>query len=222
MAVKAVVLLSGGVDSSVILALAKKQGRECHAIAFDYGQRHRVELEYAEKIASYYQVKLRVIRIDPYIFQTSALVSDLTVPKNRSIEEIGNGKIPSTYVPARNVLFLAYAMGQAELLQAQEIYFGPNALDYHPYPDCRPVFIQAFQGILNVATKQAVEGDAPKLLTPLIHFNKEEIIRKGLEMDVPLHMTFSCYDPLDAKEPCHKCDACILRADGFSKVMNSK
>lgn len=216
--VKAVIQLSGGLDSSVTLALALKQGRECFAIGFDYGQRHRVELEHAQKIASHYNVSFRVIHIDSTLFKISSLVSDIPVPKNRSEKEIGNGKIPNTYVPARNTLFLAYAMGMAELLNAQEIHAGPNALDAAPYPDCRPAFIHAFQGVLNVGTKQAVEGAPPKLITPLIYWDKAEIIRQGMALNVPLHLTFSCYDPLPTKEPCGVCDACTLRADGFARA----
>lgn len=216
--VQAVVLLSGGLDSTVMLAWALKQGRKCHALSFDYGQRHRVELEHAEKIALHYNVNIQLIHIDSRIFKSSSLVSDIPIPKNRSQDEISRGKIPNTYVPARNTLFLAYAMALAELLNAQEIYAGPNALDAVPYPDCRPAFIQAFQGVINVATKQAIEGTSPRLLTPLINWNKKEIIRQGMALDVPLHMTFSCYDPLPTKEPCQVCDACILRADGFAKA----
>ncbi len=216
--VKAVVLLSGGLDSTIILASALKNGRECYALGFDYGQRHRVELEYAQKIAHHYGVSLRTIKIDSCIFKTSSLVSDIDVPQNRSVEEISDGTIPNTYVPARNTLFLAYAMGQAELLNAKEIYAGPNALDAAPYPDCTPIFIQAFQGVLNVATKQAVEGSPPCLLTPLINWDKCDIIRHGMALNVPMHMTFSCYDPLPTKEACSICDACILRADGFAKA----
>ncbi|QLH35373.1 MAG: 7-cyano-7-deazaguanine synthase QueC [Parachlamydiaceae bacterium] len=216
--VKAVVLLSGGLDSSVILALAQKQGRECFALGFNYGQRHVIELEHAARIAQYYQVPLRIVHIDPCIFKISSLVSDLSVPKNRSLAEIGSGEIPNTYVPARNTLFLAYAMGQAEMLEAQEIYYGPNLLDIASYPDCTPAFVQAFQNILNVGTKQAVQGHSPKLIAPLINLNKEEIIRQGIALNVPLQMTFSCYDPLPTKEACGKCDACILRTDGFAKV----
>jgi len=216
--VRAVVLLSGGLDSAVMLALALKQGRECYALSFDYGQRHRVELEYAQKLALYYHVNLCIIHVDSSFFKSSSLVSGIEVPKNRTKDQISAGKIPNTYVPARNTLFLAYAMGQAELLNAQEIYTGPNALDQRPYPDCTPAFIQAFQGILNVATKQAVEGNPPRLLAPLIHWDKAEIIKQGMALNVPLHLTFSCYDPLPTNEACGICDACILRADGFAKA----
>lgn len=218
--VKAIVLLSGGLDSAVLLALALKQGRECLALSFDYGQRHRVELEYAQKMAIHYGINHQIIPLDLSVFKTSSLVSDISVPKNRSKEEISGGKIPSTYVPARNTIFLAFAMGFAELLNAEEIYAGPNALDAVPYPDCTPVFIQAFQRLLNVATKQATEGLSPRLLTPLINWDKAEIIRQGMALNVPLDMTFSCYDPIE-KNPCTLCDSCILRADGFASVHRS-
>ncbi|BBI16679.1 7-cyano-7-deazaguanine synthase QueC [Neochlamydia sp. S13] len=212
---RAIVLLSGGLDSTVILALALAQGRECYALSFDYGQRHRIELTHASKIATYYQVKHCIVQIDSRVFKSSSLVSDLAVPKNRSKEDIGSGKTPNTYVPARNTLFLAYAMGQAEILDAQEIYLGANALDAPSYPDCTLSYIQAFQQVLNVGTKQAAEGNAPQLLTPLIHWDKAEIIRQGIALDVPMHMTFSCYDPTPQQKPCGQCDACILRAHGF-------
>lgn len=208
---KAVVLLSGGLDSTLVLALALKQERECFALSFDYGQRHRIELEYAAKIAAHYNVEQRIIKIDPSIFNTSSLVSNKEIPKNRSQKEILSGKIPNTYVPARNTLFLAFAMGQAELLQADEIHTGPNAMDAAPYPDCTPAFIQAFQSVMNVATKQAAEGHPPKLITPLIHWDKTEIIKQAITLNVPIHMTFSCYDPIDGQHPCTQCDACSLR-----------
>lgn len=208
--VRAIVLLSGGLDSTVVLAMALNQGRECLALGFDYGQRHLIELEHAQKIADHYRVNFRIIHLDSSLFKTSSLVSDITVPKNRSKQEIAKG-IPNTYVPARNTLFLAYAMNQAELFDAQEIYAGPNALDAAPYPDCTPAFIQAFQSVLNVATKQAVEGKAPRLLTPLIHWDKTQIIQQGIALGVPLNMTFSCYDPLPTQKACGRCDACILR-----------
>lgn len=215
--VKAVVLFSGGLDSTVILALALSKGRECLALGFDYGQRHLVELEHAQKIAHHYQVEFRIISINSTMFKTSSLVSSLPVSKHRSMDEISK-KIPNTYVPARNTIFLAYAMGQAELINAQEIYTGANALDAVPYPDCSPAFIEAFQAVLNVATKQAMEIQAPKLLAPLLHCDKVEIIRQGRLLNAPLEMSFSCYDPLATKEACGVCDACILRADGFSKT----
>lgn len=208
---KAVILFSGGVDSTVILALALKRGLECHALSFDYGQRHRVELESAKAIAAHYGVSHQIIVIDPKSFGKSSLVSSLAVPKGRNLEQISAGGIPNTYVPARNTLFLAYALGQAEILEADEIHVGFNALDRNPYPDCRPAFAQAFQGVINVATKQSVEGRAPQLCTPLIDWDKAKIIQEGVALNAPLHMTFSCYDPTPAGKPCGVCDACVLR-----------
>ena len=213
---KAIVLLSGGLDSTVILAAALSEGRTCLAVSFDYGQRHRIELESAKKIAAYYGVEHRIIKIDPQTFQMAgaSLVSGGAVAKDRSSEEMKSGKIPSTYVPARNTLFIAYAIGQAEIWGAEEIYLGPNRLDAVPYPDCRAEFIQAFQSVANLATKQAVEGSPMRLVTPLLHLDKKQIVQLGRELQAPLEMSFSCYDPL-LSAPCERCDACLLRAEGF-------
>ncbi|MFQ5730036.1 MAG: 7-cyano-7-deazaguanine synthase QueC [Waddliaceae bacterium] len=213
---KAVVLLSGGLDSAVVLTLALEKGRECIAISFDYGQRHRIELEYAKKLARHYCVPHHIIDIDRNCCANSSLVSGGEVPKNRSTEEIENEGIPNTYVPARNTLFLAYATGQAEIYNAQEIYAGPNLLDRKPYPDCRPEFYQAFQGVINLASKQAMEGNPPRLLTPLIDWDKKEIVEQARKLKVPLHLTFSCYDPTPQGRPCHQCDACLLRLEGLT------
>lgn len=207
---KSVVLLSGGIDSTVLLALAKSRGRECIAISFDYGQRHRVELESAKAIAAFYSVPHRIIKIDPSSFSGTSLVNQVEVPKNRTQDEMNRSGIPNTYVPARNTLFLAYAAGQAEIWCAAEIYFGPNAMDYHCYPDCRESFINAYQGVLDCATKQAVESKGPKLLTPLIHLNKTQIVALGKELGAPLDLTMSCYDPV-GNQHCRSCDACTLR-----------
>lgn len=215
---RAVILLSGGLDSTVMLAMALQQGRECLALSFDYGQRHRVELKSAQAIAEYYQIPLRIISIDPQSFGQSALVFSSAVPKDRTVEEINRSGIPSTYVPARNTLFLAYALGQAEIWNAQEIYIGSNAMDNSPYPDCRPEFFHAFQAMMNVATKQSVEGAAPQLVTPLLYWSKKEIVRQGLVCKAPLHLTSSCYDPAVDGQPCHRCDACILRDQAFQEV----
>ncbi len=214
---KAIVLLSGGLDSTVMLAMALANKRECFTISFDYEQRHRIELEAAKKIVAFYGVRHRIMTINPGTFAQSSLVSGHNVPKNRTIKEMSLS-IPNTYVPARNTLFLAYAIGQAELAGAQEIYFGANALDIAAYPDCRPAFIQAFQGVYNVATRQAVEGKPPRLVTPLIEWDKATIIRQGLALKAPLHLTFSCYDPTAKGQPCLQCDACILREQGFAEV----
>lgn len=212
---KAVLLFSGGLDSTVMLAMALQLGRECNALSFDYGQRHRVELEAAKQIAQYYGISHRIIQIDKAAFSSSALVSNAALPKGRNPQEIALGGIPSTYVPARNTLFLAYALGQAEILGAQEIHVGFNAMDRLPYPDCCPEFVDAFQALIQVATKQSVQGQAPRLVTPLINMDKTAIIRQGKLLQAPLHLSFSCYDPTPQGQPCRQCDACVLRAAGL-------
>lgn len=219
---RAVVLFSGGLDSTVVLASALEQGRECLALSFDYGQRHRVELEAAKKIALHYGVEHRIIRIEPEVFRTdsSSLTGSGAVGKNRTSEEMQNGTVPTTYVPARNTLFIAYAIVQAEIYQADEIYLGPNKLDQIPYPDCRPPFIQFFQSVTNVATKRAVEGSPPLLITPLLDMDKRQIIEWGIQLQAPLELTFSCYDPIESS-PCGQCDACRLRAEGWKTLPNS-
>ena len=214
---KAVILLSGGLDSTVVLALALAQGRQCSALSFDYAQRHREELERAQKIAAYYEIPHRIISIDPLTFGQSSLVSDLEAPCSRTPEQIASQGTPNTYVPARNTLFLAYALGQCELLQAHEIHFGANCLD-GPYPDCRPAYLEAFQQVICLATKQAVENCPPQLITPLLYWNKSEIIRQGLALKAPLELTLSCYRPSESGSPCQTCDACILRYEGFRNI----
>lgn len=208
---KAVILLSGGVDSCVILAKALEKGMVCHALSFDYGQRHRIELKYATQIAKHYGISHSIINIDPRTFANSSLTTSLPVPKDRNRASIAAGGIPTTYVPARNTLFISYAMGQAEIWQAQEIHVGFNAVDRAPYPDCRVEYLEAIQGVINLATRQAVEGSAPKLIAPLISMDKDQIFKEGIRLRVPLQMTFSCYDPTPAQKPCRRCDACILR-----------
>ena len=214
---KAIVLLSGGVDSTVMLAMAIAQGKECHAISFDYSQRHIRELESAKAIAAHYNISHQIIAIDPKTFSKSALVTKENVPQDRTMEEIAKGGIPSTYVPARNTLFLAYAVVQAEIQEAQEIHYGPNAHDSKPYIDCRPEYVAAFQNLINLATKQAVEGHPPKLIAPLIQLSKTDIVRQGMALKAPLELTFSCYSPKEA-QPCERCDACIIRQEAFKKV----
>lgn len=211
---KAIVLLSGGLDSAVVLGIAKSLNRECLALSFDYGQRHKVELEAARKIASHYQIPQKLITIDPTAFGNSSLVSGKEIPKDRTVAEIQKAT-PSTYVPARNSLFLAFAMAQAELFRAEEIYIGANALDT-TYPDCRSEFIEAFQALLNVATAQALAGKAPRLIAPLLSWNKRRIIEEGKKLNVPLELSFSCYDPIGNDLPCQRCDACLLRREGFN------
>jgi 7-cyano-7-deazaguanine synthase len=212
----AVILLSGGIDSTVVLALALEKKRRCMAISFDYGQRHRIELNHASKIASHYGLGHKLIKIDPTTFSKSSLVDkNLHVPKGRSVAEMSLSGIPNTYVPARNTLFLAFATAIAEIEEAQEIYAGPNLLDQNPYPDCRPIFYKAFQEVINTGTKQATEGKAPVLITPLIHMDKKAIVNEGRRLKVPFEETFSCYDPAANGEACKQCDACHLREIAF-------
>jgi len=213
---RAVVLLSGGVDSSTTLAIAKSEGFDIHALSFRYGQRHEVELQAARGIAAALGVEKHItIDIDLRSFGGSALTSDIDVPKGRSSEEIGAG-IPVTYVPARNTIFLSFALAWAEVLGAQDVFIGVNALDYSGYPDCRPEFIGAFERLANLATKAGVEGTARFVIhAPLIQMSKGQIIRTGTNMDVDYSMTLSCYDPSAEGEACGGCDSCLLRRKGF-------
>ena len=218
----AVVLLSGGLDSSTCLALAKSQGYNCHALSFDYGQRQRQELAAAQSVAQTIGVAShRILSLDMRAIGGSALTSDMAVPKHRSAEEIGQG-IPVTYVPARNTIFLSYALGLAEVLKANDIFIGVNALDYSGYPDCRPAFIQAFQTMANLATAAGVSGQSPTIIhTPLIDMTKAQIVRTALDLGLDIDMTFSCYDPTPDGEPCGACDACLLRAKGISEAQST-
>lgn len=208
---KAIILLSGGLDSTVVLALAIEQGRECVCLSFDYGQRHKIELERARAIAARYHCHHRIVIIDPATFSNTSLVDQKAVPKGRTLEEMRTQGIPSTYVPGRNTLFLAYAAGQAEIYDAAEIWTGPNLLDHNPYPDCRPEFYAAFQGLLNLATKQAVEGAPPLIRTPLIEWDKTRIVQEAKRLGVPIELTWSCYAPQEDLTPCGACDACKIR-----------
>lgn len=214
--IKAILLISGGLDSAVMLAEAIEKGRECHAICFDYGQRHRLEIRSAQNICRHYNVPLRIVKIDPSAFRNSSLISSQSIPKNRSPSEIAVSGIPSTYVPARNTIFLAFAAGHAELINAQEIYYGPNLDDALPYPDCREEFVTAFQQVMNFATAQATTTQPPKLITPLVKLTKIEIIKHGLQLKTPFELTLSCYDPTPLAHHCGTCDACILRKNGFT------
>ncbi len=218
----AVVLLSGGLDSSTCLALAKSQGYDCHALSFDYGQRQRQELAAAQSVAQTIGVAShRILSLDMRAIGGSALTSDMAVPKHRSAEEIGQG-IPVTYVPARNTIFLSYALGLAEVLKANDIFIGVNALDYSGYPDCRPAFIQAFQTMANLATAAGVSGQSPTIIhTPLIDMTKAQIVRTALDLGLDIDMTFSCYDPTPDGEPCGACDACLLRAKGIAEARST-
>ena len=211
----AVVLLSGGIDSTTTLAIAIAEGFEAYALSFDYGQRHHIETEAACRVADSLGVKEhRIAKIDLRVFGGSALTNDVEVPKRRSEPEIGHG-IPVTYVPARNTIFLAYALAWAEVMPASDIFLGVNAIDYSGYPDCRPEFIEAFQTLANLATKAGVEGTRFQIHTPLIKFSKAEIISKAVELGVGLSLTHSCYDPSPEGLACGECDSCLLRLKGF-------
>ncbi len=216
---KAVCLLSGGLDSATCLAWARREGFECYALSFDYGQRHRVELEAARKVAHALGVAdHRVAKIDLRVFGHSALTDDIDVPKGRNETDM-NREIPVTYVPARNTIFLSFALAWAEVLAANDIFIGVNALDYSGYPDCRPEFIEAFERMSNLATKAGVEGRTQiHVRTPLIRLSKADIVRLGGELRVPFALTHSCYDPDAAGRPCGACDSCILRAKGFREA----
>jgi 7-cyano-7-deazaguanine synthase len=214
----AVVLLSGGLDSTTTLAIALAQGYETYALSFDYSQRHRFELKAAKKVAKALSAKQhRVVKIDNQIFAGSALTDDVDVPKKRSEEEIGAG-IPITYVPARNTIFLSHALAWAEMIPAGHIFIGVNALDYSGYPDCRPEFIAMFETLANLGTKAGVEGKRFQVHAPLIKFSKADIIRKALELDVDLSLTHSCYDPSPKGLACGQCDSCQLRLKGFREA----
>jgi 7-cyano-7-deazaguanine synthase len=215
---KAVVLLSGGLDSTTTLAIALAEGFEPHALTFRYGQRHEIEVEAARRVARRFGVARHVIvPIDLRQFGGSALTADVDVPKGRNLDEIGTG-IPITYVPARNTIFLSYALAFAEVLESGDIFLGVNALDYSGYPDCRPEYIEAFQRMANLATKAGVEGRTRlKIHTPLIQLTKAAIIRRGLELGVDYAETLTCYDPSPTGEACGACDACLLRLKGFTE-----
>jgi 7-cyano-7-deazaguanine synthase len=215
---QAIVLLSGGLDSTTTLAIALKEGFQVHAMTFAYGQRHRVEVEAARRVAIRFGVTGHVVvPIDLRLFGGSALTSDIAVPKGRTVEEMGQG-IPATYVPARNTIFLSYALAWAEVLGAADIFIGVNVLDYIGYPDCRPEYVEAFERMANLATRAGVEGKTRlKIHTPLIRFSKAEIIGKGLALGVDYALTSTCYDPSPAGEACGLCDACVLRLKGFNE-----
>jgi len=214
---KAVVLLSGGLDSTTTLAIARQQGYETYAITFRYGQRHGAEVAAAERVAARLNVARHItIDIDLRLFGGSALTGDIPVPKGRAGGEIPHD-IPVTYVPARNTIFLSLALAWAETLEARDIFIGINALDYSGYPDCRPEYIEAFGKMANLATKAGVNGALFAIHAPLINMTKAEIIRKGRELGVDFSMTSTCYDPLPDGRPCGQCDACILRQKGFAE-----
>jgi len=212
---RAVVLVSGGLDSATALAIAAAEGFELHAISFDYGQRHRFELEAADRVCLAQKVSSRVVfHIDTTIFRGSALTNDIPVPHNRNEEQMSAG-IPVTYVPARNTIFLSVALGLAESIGAHDVFVGVNAVDYSGYPDCRPEFIRAFESMANLATKVGVEGGAIRIHAPLIQWTKAEIIQRGISLGVDYGLTHSCYDPGPDGASCGECDSCQLRLKGF-------
>lgn len=218
----AIVLLSGGLDSTTCLAIARAEGFEPIALSFDYGQRHRIELDRAAAIARTAAVEHVVARIDPTPFAGSALTdASIDVPKHDDVDEIGAetaSGIPVTYVPARNAVFLAFALALAEGRGVSDVYIGVNALDYSGYPDCRPAFIEAFEAMANLATRAAIEGERFTVHAPLQHLTKAQIVQRALELGVDLSRTVSCYDVAPDGTPCGRCDACLLRARGFAEV----
>jgi len=213
------VLLSGGLDSATALAIARVEGFRPYALSFRYGQRHEVELEAARRVAEAVgAVEHVVAEIDLRVFGGSALTAEVAVPKDRSLDDMSDG-IPITYVPARNTIFLAFALAWAETLEASDLFIGVNALDYSGYPDCRPEYIHAFEQMANLATKAGVEGRQHlQIHTPLIDLTKAQIIQRGLELGVDYGLTHSCYDPNPAGQPCGACDSCLLRAKGFAEA----
>ncbi|MEM1245252.1 MAG: 7-cyano-7-deazaguanine synthase QueC [Acidobacteriota bacterium] len=214
---RAVVLLSGGLDSTTVLAMALADGFDVYALSFSYGQRHDVELEAAKTVAAQFEVQdHRIAQIDLRAFGGSALTDDIDVPKGRDLEE--QPEIPITYVPARNTIFLSFAMAWAEVLDASSVFVGVNALDYSGYPDCRPEYIEAFQTMANLATRAGVTGETElEIRTPLIDLTKAQIIARGLELGVDYSKTISCYDPDPDGRACGECDACLLRRRGFAQ-----
>jgi 7-cyano-7-deazaguanine synthase len=218
---KAIILSSGGIDSTTAMAIAKSRGKEIYSLSFRYGQRHSVELEASKKIARFFETREhKIIDIDLKQFGTSALTDEIDVPKHESVKEIEKlDEIPITYVPARNTIFLSYAMAWAEILKASSIYIGVTAVDYSGYPDCRPEFIQSFEKMANLATKTGITGEIVlKIETPLIHLSKAEIIQTGSDLGVDFSLTISCYDPDSMGRSCGRCDSCLHRIKGFEEA----
>lgn len=215
---KAIILLSGGIDSATCCAIAKNEGYILYALSFRYGQRHFAELEAAQKIAQYLGVKEhKIVDIDLRTFGGSSLTSDLPVPKNRDQKNTSENNIPNTYVPARNTIFLSYALAWAEVLKCSTIFIGVNALDYSGYPDCRPEYIQAFEQMANLATKTCVEGNHLTIRTPLLNSTKSQIITTGISLGVDFSISHSCYDPTAEGLACGMCDSCLIRKRGFAE-----
>lgn len=222
---KAVVLLSGGIDSSTTLAIVRSRGHEAFALSFDYNQRHKYELKYAKKVAAFLGVtKHHIVRFDLREIGGSALTSGIKVPKlsaneQKKITRSSKPAIPATYVPARNTIFLSFALAWAEVLKAEDIFIGANAVDYSGYPDCRPEYLKAFEYMANLATKASVEGKLRfRINAPLINMTKAEIIKKGVALGLDYSLTWSCYDPMQSGKPCGQCDSCRFRAKGFKEA----
>jgi 7-cyano-7-deazaguanine synthase len=217
---KAVVLLSGGLDSATVLAIARAEGYEPYALSFRYGQRHDVELAAAGKVAAAIGAAAHVVAdIDLRVFGGSALTADIDVPHHERVEDVEGDDIPITYVPARNTIFLSFALAWAETLGASDVFIGVNALDYSGYPDCRPEYIEAYERMANLATKAGVEGTQRlKIHTPLIELTKAQTIQRGLELGVDYALTHSCYDPAEDGRACGTCDSCLLRGRGFAEL----
>ena len=214
----AIVLLSGGLDSATTLAIAKAEGYRVHALSFRYGQRHSHELTCARAIATKAGVAAHVIsEVNLRQFGGSALTTEIEVPKDRPLEQMGS-EIPITYVPARNTVFLSFALAWAEVLPASDIFLGVNALDYSGYPDCRPEYVAAFEALASLATARGVQGERFRIHAPLQHLTKAQIIRRGIELDLDYGLTHSCYDPGPDGRPCGRCDSCVLRAAGFAEA----
>jgi 7-cyano-7-deazaguanine synthase len=215
----AVCLLSGGLDSATCLAYARAEGFSCYALSFDYGQRHKIELDAAARVAACLGVERHIVtKISLDAFGGSALTADIAVPKERSLDAMSHG-IPVTYVPARNTIFLSFALAWAEVIESADIFLGVNALDYSGYPDCRPEFIEAYERMANLATKAGVEGRTHVTIhTPLMRLSKAQIVALGRKLGVPFGMTHSCYDPTAEGGPCGQCDACLLRRKGFEEA----
>ena len=220
MSKKAIVLLSGGLDSSTVLALAHSNEYECYCLSFVYGQKHLFEIESAKRLARIYEAKdHQIINIDLTVFFGSSLTSELAVPKHQNLEHLASGEIPTTYVPGRNTIFLAYAFAYAESLGIADIFIGCNAIDYSNYPDCRSEYIEKYEEMLNLA-KARVGGNI-KIHAPLLHLSKSEIILLGRSLSVDYALTTSCYNPDENGYPCSGCDACLLRLEGFAKAAST-
>jgi 7-cyano-7-deazaguanine synthase len=216
---RAVVLASGGMDSTTIMAITRHKGYDIYALTFDYGQRHKIEIKAAQKVAKYFGAKKHlIIHIELDAIGGSALTEDIPIPQGRKLKEISSSGIPITYVPARNTIFLAYALSWAEVLEATDIFIGVNTIDFSNYPDCRPEFVKSFQRTANLATKAGMEGKEITIHAPLMYMTKGEIIKKGISLGVDYSMTHSCYSPGKDGLPCGKCDSCLLRKKGFEEA----